>query len=74
MITLTPAYGRDYKSAKAAKEDFAKGKDFLINQYGHPYDGKPANVNDLEGQQVQLRFCSLRKVCTVKATKERGAD
>ena len=26
-MVVTPAYGRDYKSAKAAKEDFLAGKD-----------------------------------------------
>ena len=35
MITLIPAYGRDYASAKAVKADWAAGKDFLIAQYGH---------------------------------------
>lgn len=67
MTTLVPAYGRDYKSAKAAKVDFAAGKDFLICQFGHPYDGKPANKADLQGQTVQLRFDGLRKVTIVKA-------
>lgn len=29
--TLTPAYGRDYHSAKAAREAFNSGKDFILN-------------------------------------------
>jgi len=29
-VSAIPAYGRDYKSAKAVKEDWEAGKDFLI--------------------------------------------
>ena len=62
-ITLTPAYGRDYKTAKAAKADFAAGKDFIIANFNHPYSGKPCNREQLPGHTVNLRFDSLRKVC-----------
>ena len=65
-ITLTPAYGRDYKTAKAAKADYAAGKDFVIAQFGHPYDGKPANKADMAGTPVTLRFDNLRKTTTTK--------
>ena len=33
MITLTPAYGRDYKSKAAVLEDWNAGKDFIIASY-----------------------------------------
>lgn len=67
MLTLTPAYGRDYKSGKAAKADFAANKDFIIQQIGHPYDGKYANREQLEKEfPVMLRFNSLRSICIVK--------
>jgi hypothetical protein len=65
-MTLTPAYGRDYKSAKAAKADYAENKDFVVNQFGHPHDGRYANRADLDGQSVTLRFGNLRKVCVTK--------
>lgn len=64
--TLIPAYGRDYKTAKQAKDDYAEGKDFLIAQFGHPYDGKPANREDMAGAPVTLRFDSLRKTTVTK--------
>lgn len=35
-ITLTPAYGRDYKSAAAAVEAWELGKDFIIATPGYP--------------------------------------
>lgn len=61
-MTVTPAYGRDYKSAKAAKADWQAGRDFIINDFFSPYDGKPCNKQDMEGRQVMLRFDNLRKV------------
>ena len=62
MITLTPAYGRDYKSKAAVIEALGKA-DFIINAYGHPYDGKPCSpAADLKGQRVQIRYAKLRKV------------
>lgn len=65
-ITLTP-YLTDYKTAKAAREAYNAGKDFVINQFGHPYDGKPINKSqvDAEGLKVTLRFCGQRKTCGV---------
>lgn len=46
-ITLSPAYGRDYKSVKAVKEDFNSNKDFIIEDFHNPWCGKPANKSDL---------------------------
>lgn len=71
-MTLTPAYGRDYSSAKAAKADFYAGKDFIVNDFHDPYDGKPVNIQDLrqtETRRVTLRFSSLRKVTVVDVTE-----
>ena len=61
-ITVIPAYGRDYKSAKAAKADYIAGKDFIIQAIMHPYDGKPANARDLKNESVMIRFDGLRKI------------
>ena len=60
--TVTPAYGRDYKSGKAAKADWKAGKDFILQDFTSPYDGKPVNVNDMPGP-VNIRFNQMRKVC-----------
>ena len=67
--TLVPAYGRDYKSAKAVKADFAAGKDFLICNLFSRYDGKPCNLQDLRQagfDSVQIRFSGNRKVAVVE--------
>lgn len=67
-MTVTPAYGRDYKTAKAAREDWAAGKDFLVSDITSRYDGKPINKPqaDEAGLTVTLRFCNLTKTCAVK--------
>ena len=62
MVTVTPAYGRDYKSAKAAKADWHDGKDFIIRDISHPYDGKPASIRDLSSGVI-IRYSRLTKVC-----------
>lgn len=64
FFELTPAYGRDYKTAKAVKEDFAANKDFrgdyqmgfaLVNR-----DQIPA------GATVLLRYKRNTAVTSVK--------
>lgn len=64
MITLTPAYGRDYKSKKAVQADWDAGKDFIIADVFHKYDGKPANKQDLakEYKEVFIRYNGLRQI------------
>ncbi len=60
-MTLTPAYGRDYKSKKELLADFDNDKDFIYNTYcGQAY----ANKTDLvkEGMKtIQARYGKLRK-------------
>ena len=70
-VTLTPAYGRDYKSGKAVKDDWEAGKDFVINQMGHEYDGKYINKQDASdstpGVTYNIRYAKLTKVLPIKA-------
>ena len=63
-MTLTPAYGRDYPSAKAAKADYLAGKDFVLNDITSPYDGKYCSCRDFPNQQVMLRYRKLQRVTT----------
>jgi len=64
FITVTPAYGRDYSSAKDAKAAWNKNIDFIINSHFHPYDGKPINKAqaDADGLKIQLRFNQLKRI------------
>lgn len=69
MITLTPAYGRDYKSKKAAIEDFQADKDFIYNEFSSPWDGKYCNKTDLQNagvHTVNIRYKNLTQICNVK--------
>lgn len=68
--TVTPAYGRDYSSAKKAREAWEEGMDFILRDYASPWDGKPCNVTDLSTSSdythVNIRYGKLRKVTRVK--------
>lgn len=61
MITMTPAYGRDYKSAKAAKESWYGGADWIINDITSRWDGKPVTFKELN-ETVKLRYNKLTRV------------
>lgn len=55
MLILSPAYGRDYKSKKAVLADWDANKDFIIENWNHPYCGKPANKEQID-DAVQFRY------------------
>ena len=67
-VTLTPAYGRDYKSKAAVLKDFNDNKDFVIASINNPYCGKYATRADLTVggvKQVSIRYGKLMKVVLV---------
>ena len=56
--TLTPAYGREYKSKAAILADLLADRDFLM-------DGKPVNKSQLLEmgiRNVNVRYKALRQV------------
>ena len=63
-LSAIPAYGRDYKSAKAVKVDWEAGKDFLIQDIvEHGYISKadkPDNVT------LNIRYSKLTKIVVIK--------
>ena len=69
-MTLTPAYGRDYKSKAAVMADFNTGKDFILADITSRYDGLPCNKASLlvnpSVKSVNIRYNGLRSVCVVK--------
>lgn len=62
-ITVVPAYGRDYKSAKAIKADYEAGKDFIIQDFFSGNDGRAVNKADAEsaGLTLMARYDKLTK-------------
>jgi len=66
MLTVVPAYGRDYESAKAALADWNDNKDFIVATISSPYDGKYCNKQDLPNEQVKIRYHKLTKCVITK--------
>lgn len=68
-MTLIPAYGRDYKSKKAAQADFDADKDFIIADISSQWDGKPVNKSQLKEEgvrEVNLRYKALTQIAVIK--------
>ena len=64
-LTITPAYGRDYTTAEAAKADWEANKDFQIASVNSPNCGAYINKADaaLFGgvTSVGIRYAKLTK-------------
>jgi hypothetical protein len=60
-IHALPAYGRDYKSAAAAKADWAAGKDFQCAM-----TGRYLSVRDEVPGEVWVRYARLTKLVRVQ--------
>ena len=70
IFTLTPAYGRDYKTQADAEDCFNSNRDWILRDIRSPWDGKPINKEQCcIGSTVVLRFSADRKTTTVKVTK-----
>jgi len=67
MTTVTPAYGRDYKSKKAALADWNANKDFIINDISNKWDGYPINKQGAEEYKlpIMIRYDKLSKITNV---------
>lgn len=66
-IEVTPAYGRDYKSAKDAKADWAAGKDFVVASVDTGRAGSYINIQDApKGSTILIRYKRLTQVTTVQ--------
>ena len=65
-MTVIPLPGRDYKSAAEVKQAWAEGKDFIIADAFHKYDGKPCNKEDTKGETITVRYKKLRNICVIQ--------
>ena len=64
-VTLVPAYGRDFKTAKEVKAAWESGKDFQVCGWG-PSDGTYINKADAEpGTTYNIRFKKLANICPI---------
>jgi hypothetical protein len=67
-MTLSPAMGREYKSATAVRADQAAGKDFIVQTMG-PDCGRYINLEDAQAgglREVYIRYACMTKICVVK--------
>ena len=66
-ITVSGAYGRDYKSAKDALADWRAGKDFVIRTFGSDEGRYCSNADFANGpDHVQIRYAADRKICNAQ--------
>ena len=63
-MTVSPAYGRDYITAKAAEEDWMAGLDFRIEDVG-PDEGRYISIRDAADLEVTIRYNRKRNVVRV---------
>ena len=63
-LTVTPAYGRDYRSARAAKDDWDNDLDFIAQPEGMYINKSQA---DKLGLTVTIRYAKMRMMCGAEA-------
>jgi hypothetical protein len=68
-MTLTPSYGRDYKSAKEVKADWDANKDFTIADVFGGQAGRQINKQDAPTGTHNIRYNNLTKVCVITVSK-----
>jgi len=64
LLTLLPAYGRDYKSVKSIINDLNGSKDFVISHTGQ-YINKP-QFKELQISSFNVRYDQQRKITNIK--------
>lgn len=65
MITMIPAYGRDYRSKRAIKKALQNQVDFRVQDVSSKWDGMVGNLNDLQKEghkELKIRYSNLNKV------------
>ena len=70
-MTLTPAYGRDYKSKAAIASDLLNGSDFILNHYtGATIAINLPQIDDGNMYPINVRYAKLAKVCVFNTRKD----
>ena len=71
-LTLIPALGRDYKSAKEVQEAWDAGKDFIVSNMFSPDDGRYINKEDAEktGGTFNIRYKKMTQIKVIKVAKK----
>lgn len=64
-MTLTPAYGRDYKSAKEVKADWDANKDFIIADVFGGNCGRMVSKEQAPKGTCVIRYKKLTQACVI---------
>lgn len=75
-VSLTPAYGRDYKSKAEILTDLSANKDFVFRDITSRWDGKYINLSQLRemgATEVTVRYAKLAKQTVLKLPKPAGS-
>ena len=66
-LTLSPAYGRDYKSKAEVQKDWDAGKDFVIETMMHPDCGRPMNKEQVsDSEAISIRYKGMTQIMNVE--------
>ena len=66
-MTISPAYGKDYKNQKEAIAAFKDGKDFEMQSIASGFAGSYCSKTDFSpGVTVNIRFKQMRNIAVVK--------
>jgi len=72
-MTVIPAYGRDYTSAKAARADWDANRDFMISDVSlGKNNGRYVNKEQVKNETVLIRYNRLRNTTIIEPTKEKS--
>jgi hypothetical protein len=69
MLTMIPAYNRDYREPHQVLADFLEDKDFMICDVSCPFNGKYANRSDLKEEEVKIRYNKLQDFVVIDVYK-----
>ena len=68
-MTLTPAYGRDYKSKKEVIAAWEDGKDFVVADVFGGNCGRMINKNNDVKETIYIRYKGLTQIMKLPAKK-----
>lgn len=65
-MTLTPAYGRDYKNKLEALKDFHNGKDFIFHTIQGTGYGNRNDLINMKIKEVNIRYKNMTQIIVAK--------
>ena len=72
QVSISPIYGRDYKSKAQVREALMNNLDFIVRDISCPWNGKWCNLKDLKADYkfIKIRYQKLQKIAIWDIQKE----